>query len=301
MSTRAQLRQRVVDNLYSNEKQARPSLQRLNGTVANVTTDTTVTVDDGTMVSIGDIIEFEDGEQGYVFSVSTNDLGVVRQWNGTSSASHADNQFIKINPTHTIKQIDDALDEALRDMDSQGVYQLAAGTDITLVSGTDLYELTEEDVRNPDGVKAVFYQDGSNAQLVGIPFKVVWDTFNLELTLTVGVQLLHWGNNGAGDTLSVVYAQSLVGLIGSLTEASLEDAAVMFATGKLLQSQEGARIHDPGRYTDRTVQPGQHLRDGTFWMAQYQRAVWKAKSAIRLKERNLPRHPRQGSIDRFVR
>lgn len=300
MATQAELRQRVLDRVYSAQHQARPAVQRLNGAVADQATDTTVTVDDGSGIAAGDIIEFEDGEQGLVWSVSTNDLTVVRAQNGTSTGAHSDNEFVRLNPIYTIKQADDALNEALREMDSQGLYQLAAGTDITLVSGTDLYELAETDEVGFLGVRAIFYQESSDSRLVGVPFKVITDPLSQELSGDLGVLLVSWGNNSAGDALSVIYAQSIVGQLGSITEPLIEDAAVEYAAGKILVGNEGPRLHDPGRHTDRTVQPGQHTRTGSFHLGQYQRMVWKAKARLRLKERNLPRHPKQRRAERFV-
>lgn len=295
MATQAALRQRVLDNLYSNEPQARPTLQRLNGSVASTSADTTVTVDDGSGIVVGDVIEFDDGEQGLVWAVATNDLTVVRDdgnskgWNGTTNAAHDDNEFVKINPIHTIKQVDEALNEALRDMEAQKVWQIAAGTDITLVAGTDLYELTETDFVLPPGVLSVFYQEASNGDLVGLPFLLESDPQSQALTADLGIRLLNWGNNAAGDALEVVYAQSVVSAgLGNITEPLLEDAAVLYATGKLQMARDGARLHDPGRYTDRTVQPGQGIRQGSLYMAQYQRTLWKAKAEIRLNARDLP-------------
>lgn len=302
MAGLAELRQRVLNNVYSAEPQARPSLQRLNGLVANSASDTTVAVDDGSGFVQGDIIEFDDGEQGLVWAVATNDLTVVRGHNSTTTGEHADNEFVKVNPKHTLYDVDEALDEALRDMDAQGLYQLAAGTDITLVSGTDTYELAETDMKFPEGVRAVFYQDSVNSDLIGVPFKQVFDPLSQDFTGDLGIRLLDWGNNSAGDTLSVVYAQDLKDLIDAgLVDERLEDAAVSFATGKLLKGAEGARLHDPGRYTDRTVQPGAELRTGAFWTAEYQRQVWRAKARLKASEKRLPRHPHQRRIDGFVR
>ena len=289
MASQTELRRRVLDKLYSNSHQSRPGLQRLNGSIADGTTETVV-VDDGTPISPGDIIEFEeDGEQAHVVSVSTNTLTVYRGRNGTSGAAKADNGIIKINPIYTQQQADDALTEVMEDLQAQGIYIMRTGTDITLVAGTDEYELTETDFDPQLGVLSVFYQESSDSRSVGLPFHNVFDpTKSVHTTSGLGILLLDWGNNAAGDTLEVIYAAKVNALADTDDEPMLEDLLVTGAVARLLVGKEGPRLHDPGRYTDRTVQPGQHLRDGSFFQAQYQRQAWRYRAHLRARERDLP-------------
>lgn len=288
MATQATLRQRVLDKLYSNSHQSRPALQRLDGAVADGTTES-ITVDDGDPISPGDVIEFEDGEQAHVVSVATNTLTVYRGVNDTTAASKGDNELVKINPVYTLKQVDDALNYVMRDLQAQGIYIMRAGTDITLVAGQYEYELTETDFDPQHGVLSVFYQEDVSLDTVGLPFKNIFDpTSSLHTTSGLGIRLATWGDNAAGDTLEVIYAAPVDALADTDDEPLLEDLLVMGATGRLLVSKEGPRLHDPGRYTDRTVQPGQHVRDGSFFLGQYQRMAWRYKAHLRAREKTLP-------------
>lgn len=286
MATAAVLRQRVFDNLYGSAVPERPTIQRINGAVND--TSETVIVDSGTPISINDIVEFESGEQGFIYGKSSNTLSVYRGWNGTTAANIADNSFIKVNPRWTIKKVDDELNNVLRDLSAQGLYILGEGTDITLVAGQDVYELTETDVHEKHGALAVFYQEASNSEIVGVPFLNIFDPTLETLSSGFGVRLLSWGNNAAGDALTVLYAKKIDALADSDAEPLLEMALVLGATGYVLGGAEGPRIHDPGRFTDRTVQPGQPIRDGSFFLGQYQRTVWRYRAFLQTKEANLP-------------
>lgn len=287
MASQAALRQRVFDKLYSNSPQSRPARQRL--AAAFTAGSETAVVDDGTPITPGAIIEFPDGHQAYVVSVATNTLTLWEAQNGTTSANVADNSFISIDPVHTIQQVDDAMNETMLDLQAQGIYILRAGTDITLVSGTEVYELTETDYDPQHGVKAVFYQETSDSRVVGLPFRNVYDAgLGVFTTSGLGIRLLDWGNNSSGDSLEVLYAAKVNALADTDNEPLLEDLIVMGAVGRILTGKEGPRLHDPGRYTDRTVQPGQHIRDGGFYLAQYQRQVWRYRGHLRAREGQLP-------------
>lgn len=290
MATQATLRQRVLDKLYSNSHQSRPAYQRINDTGGISDTDESLIVDDGGSITAGDVIEFEDGEQARVSAVSTNTLTIPqRGFNGTTAASHADDEFIKINPVYTLQQVDDALNYVMRDLQAQGIYIMRAGTDITLVAGQYEYELTETDFDPQHGVLSVFYQEDVSLDTVGLPFKNIFDpTSSLHTTSGLGVRLAAWGDNAAGDTLEVIYAAKVDALAETDDEPLLEGLLVLGATGQLLVSKEGPRLHDPGRYTDRTVQPGQHVRDGSFFLGQYQRQAWRYKAHLRAREKTLP-------------
>lgn len=297
MATQAQLRQRVLNNLYSLQRPERSAVQRLNGSLND--TVESVIVDDGTPISAFDIIEFETGEQAYVLSKSTNTLTVIRGWNGTTKAAQADNSFIKINPRWSLAQVDDALDETLQDLAAQGLYILAAGTDLVLVSGQDEYEIVETDVYAQKGVLSIYYQEQSDSTLVGVPFRNRYEPGGAVFTTgSFGVTLLDWGNNASGDSLHVIYAQQLNTLADSDNEPMLEQALVLGAVYRVLAMTEGPRIHDPGRFTDRTVQPGQPLRDASYFSGQYQRLVWRYRGFLQAKEASLP-GSRYRRVNRF--
>jgi hypothetical protein len=64
---------------------------------------TTVTVDGSHGIVAGEVIRI-DSEQMYVISVSTNDLTVVRAYDGSVLASHSNNTAIHVNRTLTIER-----------------------------------------------------------------------------------------------------------------------------------------------------------------------------------------------------
>ena len=63
----------------------------------------TVTLDSSHGVVAGEVIRI-DSEQMYVVSVSTNDLTVIRAWDGSVLASHSNNTAIHVNRTLTIER-----------------------------------------------------------------------------------------------------------------------------------------------------------------------------------------------------
>ena len=71
----------------------------LAGTNATVT----VTIDGSHGIVAGEVIRI-DSEQMYVVSVSTNDLTVIRAWDGSVLASHSNNAAIHVNRTLTIER-----------------------------------------------------------------------------------------------------------------------------------------------------------------------------------------------------
>lgn len=289
MATQAQLRQRILDNLYASPEAERPALQRLNGAVAATASDTAVTVDDGTGFEDGTLIEFEDGEVGLVWGVSGNVITVIREQEGTSNAAHADNQFIKINPLWKIHEIDDAITEVLNNLNAMGIYLLATGTDLTLVAGQDEYEIVDANVNPRHGVVSIFYQDATTLDMVGLPFWNINDPLGQVFsTGNFGVRLLSWGNNAAGSTLEVVYAKDIASVTDTDTEPLLAELVVLGATGRLLSGVEGGRLHDPGRLADRTVQPGTAIRTGGFYLGQYEREVRVYRAHLRSREQKLP-------------
>lgn len=288
MATQAVLRQRVLDQLYSAQPQSRPQRLRVNG--AHNSSADPVAVDDATGVSVGDLLESEAGEQLYVYDVSSNNLSVDRGENGTTAATIGDNERLYINPVWSQKLVDDAIDATLKDLSSQGIYRIKGGNAITLVAGQDEYEIVATDIRPEKGVLSLFYEEPVTGAIEAVPFQNVWDAGNQIHATGAGmaVHVIDWGRQAAGDTLEVIYAADLTVEVDTDDEPLLEDLIVQGSVAYVLMASEGPRIHDPGRYTDRTVQPGQTIRDAGSFRATYQRNAWRYKAHLRNKERNLP-------------
>jgi len=77
------------------------SVTTLNGALTN--TDDTVTVADGTLVNIGETIRV-DFEQMYVKDIQTNDLYVIRGWNGTGRVAHTTSTAVDVYRTVTVER-----------------------------------------------------------------------------------------------------------------------------------------------------------------------------------------------------
>lgn len=285
--------EQVLANLYDNTYAGRPQLERLAGAVADQASDTVITVDDVTKLSEGDILEFIDtsGEQVLVWDIAGQNVTVVREQNGTTHAAHNDNVFVRINPKWTLYQADRALVEAVADMHAQQLFTVG-DADITLVDGQETYEVAA-DVHPGEGILSAYYVNPDSGSFVGLPFLEYYDPEAGKYH----VRLPDWGNQGVGDVVKVLYAKTLS---LSTLPADLEHAAVAYATGLLLAGSEGPRVHDPGRHTDRTVQPGQGIRDGGFWLATYQRMVWRYRAALNDSLRKLP-GTRMRRVKRFRR
>lgn len=285
MATQAELRQRVFDNLFSAHPGERPFVQLINGAVADGTT-TSITVDDGTYFDAGDIIEFDDGEQCYVLSVATNTLTVIRGFNGTTGAAHADNSVIRKNPRITIKQVDDAMNSILYELDSYGLFQVTH-TSITLVAGQDTYELsaiTQGTYVAYPGVISVYYLDDDGND-VPLPFHTV-NLVSDSVHTYPAVRVLWWGDNSAGDSLYVTVAEKY----DALTElpTNLEEVLVLGATSRTIGKLIAPLLMDPGQHSNRTVPAGQPARDSRWYTAEYMTLARREAANLRASLRDVP-------------
>lgn len=295
MATLADIRQRVLDYLYSAEPQARPSLYRINGAVANGTTETIV-VDDGTKFNAGNIIEFQDnGEQCYVMSVSTNTLTVIRGHNGTTAASHLDNTVLAKNPRFSMKQAEDSITGTLFDLERHGVHSFGEGS-LTLVANQYFYDLSEVDISQQYGVLSFHYEDTTlDTRIQTLPFyrDIVHSSISAG---TYAVRLLSWGTLNAGDTVYYTYARQIDSVADLLSRQ--EEMVVLGAVAKMLARTMGPRTQDPGKHTDRTVQPGQGARDSRWFQGEFYLAA-KAEAALLAAERQ--RHAKDTKSRRAAR
>ena len=111
MASAAVVRQRVKDYLYGSDYLKRPFTDFLNQDGNVSSTDTVITVSNIASWGVGDIVEFNTGEQAYIKNVSTdnNRFTVARAWNGTTAAQVTDLTAIEKNPKFTYAKIDNAV------------------------------------------------------------------------------------------------------------------------------------------------------------------------------------------------
>jgi hypothetical protein len=107
VASAAVVRQRVKDYLYGSDYLKRPFTDFLNQDGNVSATDTVITVSNISSWGVGDIVEFNTGEQAYIKSVSldNNRFTVARAWNGTTAATVTDLTAIEKNPRFTYAQL----------------------------------------------------------------------------------------------------------------------------------------------------------------------------------------------------
>lgn len=296
MATQAALRARIRDNLYASVPVEHPPVHQINGAINDSTT--TVVVDDGTLLAVNDVIEFFDGEQCLVLGISTNTLTVVREYNGTTAASHSDNDPFYMRPKFTIKQIDDSITETLLDLEKHGVYTWGTGS-VTLVADQLYYDLTATDIEESIGVVAVYYADSTTDVPVPLPFRWLRGLHATVSTSGHGLHLWTWGDKSAGDSVYYTYAQLIDGVADIPTR--VEDVVVKGATSRVMDKAIAPRFVDPGQYSDRTVQPGSVMRDARWWLAQYIMACQAEQAQLKVEARRFPGTVETKRAMRFVR
>lgn len=264
MATAADIRRRVRDYVYSNQLPERPFVHQINGAINNSVT--AIVVDNGTFFATGDIIEFwDEGEQCYVISVATNTLTVIRGWNGTTANSQADNAVIVKNPRFSQRQMDEAVDGVLRQLEGGGIHVWGGGT-IVRVSQQETYDLADTDILGEIGVVSVFHEDAVTIAPVPLPF--IFHRYPTALaTQGYALRLWEWGDTGIGESVNYVYAKQIDSVTDLLPRQ--EELVVLGAVGQLLGGTMAPRTHDPGKLTDQGVQPGQGGRDGRWFQAEF--------------------------------
>lgn len=291
MATTADLRQRTFDNLYSARLQERPFVDLCTASFTSI--GTTVTVSDGANWARGDILEPQTtGEQMFVAAVAGNDLTVRRGWNGTTAtASAGSDDAVNKNPRITIKQVDDAVTNILRELEGHGIH--AWGTaGLTLVADQYDYDISETDVI---AVNSVHYLD-DDGEIRPLPFSYV---NNIGAGTAQGhlLTLYQWGDKTNGDTVYYTYKQRLDNVSKLLTRQ--EELVVLGATLRLLGATMAPRTHDPGKHSDRTVQAGQGGRDARFYQTEFIMAARREATNLKVEADRQPHNVASSRASRW--
>lgn len=294
MATQAAIRQRIRNKMYSLVPPARPFATTCNDTVTADSADVTITVTDGGVWVAGDIAEAPGGEQWYVTAVAGNNLTVIRQWNGTTLETAAAGTILLKNPRFDLSTIDQVITDTLLSYENLGIYTFGTGS-LTLVAGQDAYQPSESDIL---GMVGVYYK--TDTSLLPYPLPFIYSD-NLNSTPYSNGQtliLLDWGGKAAGDTLYYTYKKKIDSVTDLLTRQ--DELTVLGAVYRLLLGTVAPETHDPGKRTDRTVQPGQTGRDASRiefefqTMARLERAVLEADA-----HKLLPGNPALGRMRRW--
>lgn len=287
MATAAVIRARIFDYLYGSGQVVRPFAHRLNGAY---TSGGTAVVDDGTKFTAGDIIEFQtDGNQARVESISANTLTIQAGLNGTTDANQLDNAVLFKNPRFTIKKVDNATTEVLEGLEGRGIFVFGTGT-IVLVAAQTFYDVTATDIVDQYGVLAVYEKEATTLLPLNIPFRYYANIHTTITTSGQGLHILSFGNSKATDTLYYTYAKKIDATADLLVRQ--EELVVLGAAGRATAADINPRTADPGKRTDRTVQPGQAARDARWFEAEFQRACWREEALLAIEVKHALRQTR---------
>lgn len=280
MATTADIRTRVRDMVYSARPPQRPYVTQTTEPIDGSETGVDVTA--GTDWAQGDVLEFSDGEQFFVQSVVTNTLNGIRGYNGTTIATHANADIVSKNPRFTIQQIDQAIEDSLRELETNGIHVWGTGS-IVLVASTYAYDITGADVLD---ILAVYYPRNNDGIAINLPFRFHRQTTGLSASNRT-LEVWDWGERVSGDTLLYTYQQKIDDVADLLTRQ--EEMVVIGTAARLLKRTIAPETHDPGKRTDRTVQPGQTGRDSRELMGEYVRLLTQEAQLLKVeRSRFLP-------------
>ncbi len=236
------------------------------------TTSTTVAVPDGTQWAEGDVGEWQTGavggEQFYVRSVSSNDLTVFRGYYGTTAETHTSGDRILKNPQYTIRQIQQAIDKAVRNL-WPSVYKTGVADLSGFSSTTVWHDLNTATV----GIVGVVQLYGSSDQYAGLygtrgslPFQT---NFGLPTTLCASGKGIRFPS-GLYHATNDIFITDMRLVTGSSdidnTLFPVDECLVYLAAGNLLQALEIRRV-SRGEEADTvgSVSTGTRLQTGAWY------------------------------------
>ncbi len=292
------MRARIFNYVYGAGHGKRPFGHRINEGGGYTAGDGVITVDDGTKFAVGDVLEMQsDGMQARVESISTNDLTIEAGINGTTDANLADNVVLYKNPRFTIQQADEAVSSVLEILEEYNIFIFGQGT-ITLVTSQWYYDLTETDFIESLGVLSLYEIEANTLVPKPLPFDFKTGIHTTVSATKHGIVAWYWGDSTSGDSLYYTYAQK-IDAVGDL-ETRHEEMVVQGSVAMMMGADINPRTMDPGKRTDRTVQPGQSARDSRWFQAEFQRALWREEARLMTVIDDLPRDRHTARIGRLV-
>jgi hypothetical protein len=245
-------------------------------TSTTTTTSTTVAVPDGTLWDFGAIGEWQTGtvgyEQFYVVSVSSNNLTVIRGYNGTTAETHTSGDRVVRNPLYSGRQIQQALSNEL-----QGMWPFVYKTgdvDLTPNVATVWYDLNTATV----GIVRAYQLYGASGEYVGRFGRGAGEfSFEVDFLLPTGLVTSGKGIRFASgmyhssNHIHVIDMRVLTGTsdIPDNTQFPVSDALVWLAAGRLVEATETKR-NAQGMPADTmaTVSSGIRLQSGAYFKNQ---------------------------------
>jgi len=279
--TQADIRSAVRLELYSAGVTERPYRTQL--TSAILAADTTIPVVDGDAWAVDDTGEFADGEQFIVTAVTGDNLTVVRE---SGASDQADAALVYQNPKFSIKQIDEATAAILEDL-RVDLYNLHTKT-LTYDPTTQWYPFDAVGDDDIYRVITAYYKPSGQDHPAPIEFwQYQRETEATDFTATHGLILSSGLSLATGGNIHVV-CRKRIDAITDLPD-EFKRIVVLGVVYSLLGAADIRRIHDPGKRTDRTVQPGSEARTSIWYLREYIRRRDRAAADLHEQEAFLPK------------
>lgn len=283
--TEASLLAEVKRLVYSSLPFLRPWEDQVQDVGGISAVDTTVDVADGSYWSVGDIVAFADGtyDLARVTSVSTNTLTIQRNVRGATASAHSQNAEIEKNPRFTDQEIKDAFTRVINDLYPR-VYKLTKGS-ATFSTNTYWYALSNDNIEE---ILTVYREEDTYLNPEPLhTWRFSRDVDPTEFSDDQGIFVPHGGDLADGETFYWVGREKLAG-----ASDLLDRQAGLVALGTvyhLLGAEDAARTYDPGRQTDRTVQPGQNSRDSLWFWREFSAELRNEELRLLHEEDRLPK------------
>lgn len=192
----------------------------------------------------------------YVTSVSGQTVGVIRGYGGSTAATHADEDIVRVAPSYPAHQILDAISTDLNDLSAQGLFQIKTTT-FSFASGTDGYNLASDAL----GVYRVTYTDPSSDRSEPEVRRYMLRRNRDTSTFASGVALVLQDAPVSGQTVRVEYKAPFTTLTSAstaLTSTGLHteayDLPVLGAALQLMTfkpiARESVTVQSPMRRAD---------------------------------------------------
>ena len=280
MASAAVVQQRVKDYLYGSDYIKRPFTDFLNQDGNVSATDTVITVSNISNWGVGDIVEFNTGEQAYIknVSVDNNRFTVARAWNGTTAATVTDLTAIEKNPKFTLSKIDNAVAAIIEELYPE-VYVFSTGS---ATANKDSYYYTTADTGLKE-ILSVYYPRsgslGSDEPWVINTWKMTKHMHTSGFANGIGITMWDYGELSHGDTFYYTFKKKIAATT-DLLDRQVE-LVVLGAVFKLMGSTVPSSTFDSkdGR---QVTQPGQESSDSRWFLSEYQRS--RKEENMRLKE-----------------
>jgi hypothetical protein len=299
MATASAIQTRVLGYLYGSYPSDRPFTSEITAAYTNVAT--TVSVTDGTDWAEGDELENPSTEEVMrVISVSANDLTVERAIEGTATASDGTDDRIHKNSRFPRVRVTQAITDAIESLELWGVHIFGVEAITRSSAIVNYYELTSTDIVDSIGVSGVYYVESVTKRPVFLPFQEFMNlgTNPADYTQGRGIAVFDWGEVATTENVEVIYAKKISATTDLLTRQ--EEIVVQGACALMLGKTIAPFTQDPGARTDRTVQPGQTVRDGRWYQANFFVSVRAEAATLAVeRQRSAPQSPRLGRARRW--